>query len=362
MSFCGKAPYFLRELWFSSQARGGRNLHSEQVQISYGYEVQGNTNLHLVTGASPQTPISLTLTLTGYTKPNPGFARSVQVIASSMKRKWSQRKGKRSYGAARSSKRRKRNAAKRKPSGYGSIVNMRTVQPQAIFVKMQLSFTKLRQITALGATITGANIALNRLRDPDLDTDTSVPYVSQFLDYARMYSRYKVYSMTMACQITSTVAAGVDPENNTFYSIAYSIPVDDGTGDPTVDPYTPATLRQINGVLQDKSIRRKFIVPSAVDQRGGIQYHKTGNWSMKRIQRSPVYDSEDYCGYVNTTGGSHADPQQRPRVIHRLMREKLNSNESVVDIAIRYFLTFNVKWDMRRRDLATVLGDTGPDP
>jgi len=279
-----------------------------------------------------------------------------------MKRKRSYKKGKRSYGAARSAKRRKRNNAKRRTPGLGPVVNMRTVQPQAIFVKMHLSFTKSRTITNLGATITGANIAINKLRDPDLDIDNTVPHCSQFNDYCRMYSRYKVYSMTMSCQITATVADGVDPKANTLYSIAYSLPVNDGTGDPSTDPFTPSTLRQINGVLQDKSIRRKFIVPNSIDQRTGIQYHKTGLWSMRRIQRSPVYDSEDYCGYVTTTGTSHADPQQRPRVIHRLIREKFVGGESAVTVQTRYFLTFNVKWDMRRRDAATVLGEEGPDP
>lgn len=219
-------------------------------------------------------------------------------------------------------------------------------QPAKIMVKMKNVITNAGTEVAGGWESILNVISLNRLRDPETATANQT-FPDNFVNYARMYEKYRVHGLKIACQFLNLD----NNANNGMYSCFYAVPAVNNTTEPT-DPMTIASVTDANALLQERSIRRKFIAGSGFASEGRwAAFHKGGYFSVKRTQGTRALSADEYEGSVTAAGAAVTDPLRRPVIIHKLMSANTTGFKNGGEVRqVRYFLTYYVEWYGRRRE------------
>lgn len=285
-------------------------------------------------------------------------SRSLRVYTRSKKRR------RISYGAKSTftGRRRKYSAAKQMlrrklRRSYNKLVvprPMGLVRPARIMVKLPNVISDTLSFTVAGNAWSSDAVTLLPLRLRDIDSTVQTqPYPAEFVDWARLYSKYRVHGVKIYCQMSNV---GGIADNKSFYSLTYAVP-GNRTGATPSDPYTVADVNDVNAILQERhEVRKVYVNSSSEFQRGGAR-HNLGYWSIKKIQAENDIDPSQYEGAVNESGASVNDPAIKPIIIHKLVAADVNGMASDLTVEVRYFITFYVEMYGHRRDLSTTQGE-----
>lgn len=220
-------------------------------------------------------------------------------------------------------------------------------QPPRIMVKMQNVLTDSALVAVGSWQVNTHQFLPLRLRDPEI-TVQNQQYAANFLDYSRMYSTYRVHGFKVKVQILDWNNNG----NDGFYSCFYTYPGPTDQATPG-DPYTLTSAMDVNGFLQERGIRRKFLIGTGA-QKATTLWHDAGYWSIKKIQGERNLDPNEYEGTVDASGGVDADPLRKPILHHKMVTANTAGFRDAITPQVRYFITFYVEWYGRRRAIEGV--------
>lgn len=214
---------------------------------------------------------------------------------------------------------------------------MRTSQPEKIMVKMKNCLVATGT-TSMGAfsVICGQFLPL-RLRDPQQNVANQC-FPENFVAYAGIYEKYIVHGVNITCHVISNTAN----ENDSFYSVYQGVPDGD-------TPFAPSSLITVNSMLQEKDMRRKFIIGTGEGSSPSTQFHSSGYYDMKYLMADNKPNYTSWEGEVTATGTAVSDPVQQPQIFHTIHSPQFSGFPDAESIVFRYWITFYVEWFSRRR-------------
>lgn len=162
--------------------------------------------------------------------------------------------------------------------------------------------------------------------------------------YSNIYSTVRIHGVKIDAYFTDLAPQNEGETISTFYSLA-------GPNDKTVaaDPYNITTVLGIDNMLQQKGMRKNRMLGDGTGKTSRTAIHRSGYWSIKRIQSELSLDNDIAELEVNADGSVATPPDLNPQIIHKIVpaRQAGFSNTNPVDV--RYVVTLYCDWFSRRR-------------
>lgn len=278
-------------------------------------------------------------------------------------------KRKRSHGAARAAKRRRRNTKFPKRKSRRSLTkrtkSYRAVEKPPLFRHVALrtrTWHKNIVTFQIATPATGFTNALSvyflpaRLRDPDV-AQRRQPFPENFTTLAGLYQRYRVNGFT----VKGHMFGKTNTEDEKTWICAYTTSNNDGATDPfNASVISDRATR--DAFMQFPGIRKKQIVDSGTtgdrrNTRFNFGYYSIPGMEQKR--RNDVQDAV-IAGSVNPNGSVVQDPALLPKLYFRVVSPRFAGYNQARTYDVTLEFNFYVEWFDRREALEPDQGETDP--
>lgn len=173
-------------------------------------------------------------------------------------------------------------------------------------------------------------------------------YPANWEAYAAIYGTVRIHGIKIDAYLMNTSANA----NGGFISTFYSQPGPNGAAEAS-DPYVVANAITQQAFLQEKGIRKNRVLGTGTQKSSRNNVHKSGYWSVKRIQSENDLAAHETELEVNADGSSLSDPELKMAIFHKLVPEMVTGSASTENlIGVRYVITLYADWSARRRVFA----------